>query len=476
MSTFEADYIPAFPTPRPEGVGRIVFPGDPDWDLARATFNVLDDLLPEAVAFPADEREVAAAVSYARRRGLRVAIQATGHNVAPHGPLTGHLLINTSQLQEVSIDVEARRVRVGGGVKWESVTARLSELGLAALHGSSPDVGIAGYSTGGGIGWLARKYGMQANSVTAFELVTAEGHLVRTDATHEPDLFWALRGGNGNYGVVTAVEFTVYPVRELYAGAMFFPVQRMAEVLRVWSELLPTLPEEITSWAVTLHFPPMPEVPEPFRGQSYVILMAAHLGSESEGQELLAPLRALGPQLDTFGMAPPVALAELAMDPADPLPYRSRTALIDELPEKVIEELARIAGQGSPLTMLQLRHGGGALARKAPGAGARATLPGQIVAFALGVVPDPALEPAVRAALDAVAETLAPFHVGDYPNFVEERAETSAFFDEETWLWLRRVKATYDPDDLFHGNHHIPPAPRFGEPGSRPYGRRPEER
>jgi hypothetical protein len=275
---------------------------------------------------------------------------------------------------------------------------------------------------------------------------------------------------------VTAVEFTVYPVRELYAGAMFFPVQRMAEVLRVWSELLPSLPEEITSWAVTLHFPPMPEVPEPFRGQSFIILMAAHLGTESEGRQLLAPLRALGPELDTFGMAPPVALAELAMDPADPLPYRSRTALIDELPDKAIEELSRIAGPGSPLTMLQLRHGGGALARRAPAAGARATLPGQIVAFALGVVPDPALEPAVHAALEAVAGTLAPYHVGDYPNFVEEQAETSAFFDAETWAWLRRVKATYDPADLFHGNHHIPPALRSGELASRPYGHGAEER
>jgi FAD/FMN-containing dehydrogenase len=443
---------------------RVVLPGDPDWDRVRGTFNLCDDLRPEAIALPTDEREVAAAVSYARERGLAVAIQATGHNAAPHGPLAGHLLINISQLNDVSIDAGNRRVRVGGGVKWEAVTARLSELGLAALHGSSPDVGIAGYSTGGGIGWLARRHGLQANSVTAFDVVTAQGHLVRTDATHEPELFWALRGGNGNFGVVTAGEFTVYPVRELYAGALFFPVERMTDVLHAWTRLLPELPEELTSWAVALHFPPAPDLPEPLRGRSYVIVMAAHLGTEDHGRELLAPLRALGPELDTFAMVPPVALAELAMDPTAPLPYRSATALLDELPAKTIDELTSIAGAGSSLTMLQLRHAGGALARTAPGAGARATLPGQIVAFALGVVPDPAADEAVRTALSAVTQALAPHRVGDYPNFVEEPADASGFFDEQTWQWLRRVKATYDPEDLFRGNHHIPPAPAGSMP------------
>jgi len=163
-------------------------------------------------------------------------------------------------------------------------------------------------------------------------------------------------------------------------------------------------------------------------------------------------------------MVPPVALAELAMDPTAPLPYRSATALLDELPAKTIDELTSIAGAGSSLTMLQLRHAGGALARTAPGAGARATLPGQIVAFALGVVPDPAADEAVRTALSAVTQALAPHRVGDYPNFVEEPADASGFFDEQTWQRLRRAKATYDPEDLFRGNHHIPPAPAGSMP------------
>ncbi|GAA0976260.1 FAD-binding oxidoreductase [Acrocarpospora macrocephala] len=439
------------------GLGRMVHPGYPEWDAARGTFNLLIDQRPEAIAFPADDREVAAAIAYARRRGLRVAAQATGHNPAPLGSLAGTLILNTSALTGVSIDADARRVRVGAATKWEKVTPRLSELGLAGLHGSSPDVGIVGYALGGGIGWLARKYGMQGNAVTAIELVTAEGHLIRTDPAHEPDLFWALRGGGGNFGIVTAIEFAVHPVCELYAGAMFFPVERTSEILHAWTELLPALPEEITSWATVLHFPPLPSVPEMVRGRSFIIVMAAFLGTEADGRELLRPLRRLGPEMDTFAIQPPVGLSELAMDPPDPLPYRTTTALIDEMPSAVIENVARIAGPGSHLTMVQFRHMGGALARHEPGAGARATLPGHIAMFGLGVVPEAAAEPAVLAELDVLSAAFAPHRVGDYPNFVEEPADASAFFDTDTWNRLRRVKALYDPDDLFRGSHHIPP-------------------
>jgi hypothetical protein len=340
------------------------------------------------------------------------------------------------------------------------VTPRLSELGLAGLHGSSPDVGIVGYSLGGGIGWLARKHGMQANAVTAIELVTAEGHHVRTDPVHEPDLFWALRGGGGNFGVVTAIEFAVHPVRELYAGAMFFALEQTSDVLHAWTELLPALPEEITSWATILHFPPLPELPDAVRGRSFMVVMAAFLGSEADGRGLLAPLRRLRPEMDTFAMQPPVGLGELAMDPADPLPYRTTHALVDELPAAAIEEVAQIGGPGSALTMVQLRHMGGALARHEPGAGARATLPGEIAMFGLGVVPGADAEPAVRSELAALSAAMAPHRVGDYPSFVEEPADASAFFDLGTWERLRQVKALYDPQDLFKGNHHIPPAER----------------
>ena len=247
--------------PLPSLTGTLLFPGDPDWDDARSAFNLLLDQHPAAVALPANADDVAAVVAYARDAGLRVAPQATAHNQGPLGTLENTLLVNVGALQEVRVDPGAQRVRVGAGVKWDRVGPRLSAHGLAGLHGSSPDVGIAGYSLGGGMGWLARKYGLQANAVTALEFVTADGSLIRADAEHHSDLFWALRGGGGNFGIVTAIEFAVHPVDDLYAGAMFFPFERSSEVLKAWSAMLPSLPDEMMTWASVIHFPPIPDVP-----------------------------------------------------------------------------------------------------------------------------------------------------------------------------------------------------------------------
>ncbi|MDA0164076.1 FAD-binding oxidoreductase [Solirubrobacter ginsenosidimutans] len=436
--------------------GAVLAPGDGGWDAARQAFNTDIDQRPAAIAMPTDALDVADALRFAARHGLRVAPQRTGHNAGPLGDLRDVLLLKTDALGGVEIDVGARRVRVGAATRWEQVTPRLSELGLAALHGSSPDVGIVGYSLGGGIGWLARKHGMQTNAVTAIELITADGRFVRADREHEPDLFWALRGGGGNFGVVTALEFEVFPVRELYAGALFFEVEQTADVLHAWTELLPHLPEEITSWANVLHFPPLPELPAAIRGRSFAIVMAAFLGSEADGRELLRPLRRLRPLIDTFAMQAPAGLGDLAMDPREPLPFRSAHALIDALPAAAIDDVARISGPGSSLALVQLRHMGGALSRRDPDAGARATLPGEICVFGLGVVPEASAEPAVLSDLAALSAAVAPRRVGDYPNFVEQPVEVSGFFDPGTWERLRRVKALYDPQDLFKANHHIP--------------------
>ena len=438
-----------------------VVPGDPGWDDARSAFNLLLDQHPAAIAFPADADEVADAIACARAEGLRVAPQATGHNQGPLGSLEDTLLLNVSRLDEVRVDPGARRVRVGAGATWERVAPRLSAHGLAGLHGSSPTVGIAGYSLGGGMGWLARKYGLQANAVTALELVTADGELVRADADHHPDLFWALRGGGGNFGVVTAIEFGVYELDDLYAGAMFFPFERSSEVLRTWSALLPSLPDELMSWASVIHFPPLPDVPAFARGRSFAVVMAAYLGSEADGRDLLWPVRDLGPVRDTFAMVPPVVLCDLAMDPMDPLPLHLTHQLLDELPADTIDELmAKVgpgSGRGTTVTMLQFRHMGGALARATPGAGARATLPGKVCMMALGAVMDEASDAAVRAALADIDAAVLPHRAGHYPNFVEVPTDAGAFFEPATWARLREIKARYDPTDLFAGNHHIPP-------------------
>jgi FAD/FMN-containing dehydrogenase len=442
--------------------GAVVLPGDPRWDEARSAFNLLLDQHPAAVAFPADADDVVASVAYAREAGLRVAPQATGHNQGPLGDLENTLLLNVSALQEVRVDPGAQRVRVGAGVKWDRVAPRLSAHGLAGLHGSSPDVGIAGYSLGGGIGWLARKHGLQANAVTAMEIVTADARLLRVDADHHPELFWALRGGGGNFGVVTAIEFDVYPVDDIYAGAMFFEFERSSEVLHAWNALLPTLPDELMSWASVMHFPPIPDVPAFARGRSFAIVMAAFLGDEPEGRELLRPIRELGPVRDTFAMVPPVVLGDLAMDPLDPVPFHLTHQLVDELPADAIDELmAEVgpdSGRGQTVTILQMRHMGGALARETPGAGARATLPGEVCVMALGAVFDEAGDVAVRDALADVDAIVRPYRAGEYANFVEEPSDASGFFEPAVWERLREVKRRYDPADLFAGNHHVPPA------------------
>jgi FAD/FMN-containing dehydrogenase len=435
----------------------VLSPADDGWDAARQTFNLTVDQRPELIALARSEADVASVVRFASREGLQVAPQATGHNAGPLGSLEETILLKTRALRGVEIDAAARRARVAAGVKWEEVVPRVSELGLAALHGSSPDVGVVGYSLGGGMGWYARKRGLQANSVTAIELVTADGELHRVDADHEPELFWALRGGGGNFGVVTSIEFDLYPVEQLYAGTFFFPFERASEVLHAWHEWTAGTPDEVTSTAKLLQLPPLEVIPEIVRGKSFAVVSAAFLGSEGEGAELLRPLRDLGPAMDTFAMVPPVALAELAMDPPDPVPYVSDSTIAGDLPPEAIDDLLAVAGpgSGSPLLMVELRQAGGALARTAAHHGPLGSLSGSYVAFAVGAVMDEASAAAGQAQLALVNGALAPHAVGTYLNFSEVETDTRTGFTADAYTRLQAVKGEYDPDDRFRANHRI---------------------
>ncbi|MCW3038731.1 MAG: (R)-6-hydroxynicotine oxidase [Solirubrobacterales bacterium] len=439
--------------------GRVLTPQHPDYDTARGAFNVTVDQRPAAVVFPIHEGDVAAVVAFAAEAGLQVAAQGTGHNAGPLGDLGATILLRTNAMKGVEIDAAQRTVRVGAGVVWEDVIGPAAAAGLATLHGSSPDVGVVGYCLGGGMGWYARKFGLAANHVTAIELVTADGKHLRATHEQEAELFWALRGGGGNFGVVTAIELRLFPVTEVYAGVLFFDASRAAEVLHAWNALLPGLPEEMTSVGRLLQMPPAPDVPLPLRGRSFVVIEAAYLGSRTGGEALLAPLRALGPDVDTFAMLPPEELAELHMDPRDPMPVASAHALLDALPADGIDALLAAAGPdaNSPLVSVELRHTGGALARSADHHGARDTLPGSLALFALGVPADPAAGAAVAAGLAAVSAALEPWAVGFYPNFVEQPFATERAFRAETWARLRAVKAARDPEDRFRGNHPAGP-------------------
>ena len=238
---------------------------------------------------------------------------------------------------------------------------------MAGLAGSSPNVGVAGYTLGGGLGFLARRYGLAANSVTAAELVPPGGDLVRADAGHEPDLFWAVRGGGG-VDAVTALEMRLYPVRELYAGDLFFPIQRAGEVLHAWREWTATVPDEVTSLVHLLRLPSLPEVPEPLRGRAFAILEAACLGDAGTGAELIGPLCRLGPELDTAAMIPAAALGQLTMDPSQPTPGEGNGAFLADFPAAAIDALVAVAGPdaGTPPDSVEVRHLGGALARPPP--------------------------------------------------------------------------------------------------------------
>jgi FAD/FMN-containing dehydrogenase len=442
--------------------GKLVLPDGARYDEARRAWNLAVDQRPAAVAFPESAAEVAAAVRYAAERGLRVAAQGTGHGASSLGGLADTVLLKTTRMRGIRIDPQARVARVEAGAVWLDAVNAAAEHGLATLAGSSPDVGVVGYTLGGGLSFLGRAYGLAANSVTAVELVTADGRLVRADHTHEPDLFWALRGGGGSFGVVTALEFRLFPVAQAYAGLLWYPIERGAEVLHAWGELTRGgLPDELTTLGRFLRLPPIPEIPEPVRGKSFVIVEACHLGDPAEADRLLAPLRALGPVNDTVARVPMPALIHLHMDPEQPVPGTGDGMLLDRLPAEAIDAFVRAAGPDEAVTLVaaDLHHLGGELGRARPGNGALASVHAQYALMAVGMAPVPELVAPVAAQVEAVKDALAPWAARRmYLNFAETEHPAAPFWTDDACRRLRQIKAAVDPGDVIRSNHPIPPA------------------
>jgi FAD/FMN-containing dehydrogenase len=438
--------------------GSVVAPEDPAYDEARMAWNLAADQRPAAVVLPETDTDVAFAVAYAREAGLRVSVQGTGHNPMPLGDMEGSLLIKTSRMRQVDIDPRGRRARVQAGALWADVAAPASKHGLAALAGSSPDVGVVGYSLGGGIGYLGRKHGIQTNSVTAIELVTADGDHVRVDAAHDPDLFWALRGGGGNFGVVTAMEFRLYPVEQLYGGWLVWPWEHSHEVISRWVDWTRETPDEITSMARIMQLPEIPDVPEMLRGRQIVVVSAAYLGSQEDGEKLLSPLRDLKPEIDTFAPMEPLGLSYLHGDPETPVPGLSDTTFVDDLPAAAVDAFVEKAGpdSGSSLLMAELRQMGGALGRSAPGHGALARVDGSFLAFGVGIPFDEQLAAAIERDSSDLMAALAPYgHGRAYSNFAERAVDASSFYSDDTYRELRAIRERVDPDGLLRANHEI---------------------
>jgi FAD/FMN-containing dehydrogenase len=367
----------------------ILEPGDPGWDSARRAFDLAVDQRPAAVALPANVEGVIAAVCEAARRGLRVVAQGRGHHAARLGDLGDALLVRTTRLSGVEIDARAHRARIKAGARWADVIDRASLCGLAPSGGMAREESIVGAVLGDGMGWLARRHGPAAASVTAVEYVTADGELERADSIT----------GLPHDCVVTELEIELYPADDLYAGALFFPFERAAEVLHAWREWTETAPPEITSVGRLMQFGDGGDVPELVRGRSFAVIEAAYLGTEADGAELIRPLRELGAELDTFTIAAPSALGHLHMAPEHPVAMLADDGVVGALPAAAIDDLVAVAGpgSGSPLATVELRHASGALQ----------TLERGYLTHAAGLPTDTASAAAIEAQLALVAAALA---------------------------------------------------------------------
>lgn len=436
--------------------GRVVVPGDADWDQVRMAWNVAVDQRPELVALPETVADVVAIVELAGLTGLTVAPQGTGHNAAALGDLTGSVLLRTDRLREVAVDVAASRVRVGAGVLWGEVTTALAPHGLAALAGSSADVGVAGYLLGGGFSWLAREHGLGSSSITAVEVVTGDGTFHRVDAEHEPELFWAVRGGAGNLGVVTAIEMAVFAIPQVYAGALLFPIERAADVLAAYEMWTRDLDERATTCVRLLHLPPVPELPDFLRGRSFVGIDGAIDAPAGEAEALLAPLRALGPQVDMFGVMPTAALGQIHMDPPGPVPSHGDGLILSDLTAETIDALLAVAGPGveTPLLAVDLRHLGGAVGRPDPRGGVVDHLPGRFLVFGVGIAPVPEAARAVGDAITGMRALLASWTAErDYANFREAPSPAERIYGVDALDRLRAVRDRHDPLQVIRSNH-----------------------
>jgi FAD/FMN-containing dehydrogenase len=423
--------------------GDVFGPDDEGWDEARRAWNLAVDQRPAAVALPLTDADVVEVVNFAREEGLRVAPQGTGHGAAAIASLERTILLSTRNMRGVRIDPSTRRARVRAGALWADVTAPASAYGLAPLAGSSPDVGVVGYTLGGGLSWLARKYGFACDSVLCIELVTADGILRKVSAHSDPELFRALCGGGGNFGVVTAIEFKLYPVEALTAGAMAWPWERALEIFTAWREWTALVPDDITSLCRMLQVPDLPDVPAPLRGRQLVVIEAAILGDS----DMLAPLRALEPELDLFAPMPPAGLIELHNDPKQPMPGLSDHRLLADVDDATIAAIVGAAGpgSGSPLVSVELRHLGGAL-----------PIDAAFSLFAIGVPLDAASTMAIDTSLARLMAATLQYDAGRaLMNFAEKSTGAGRFFDGYTLHQLRAVKGRVDGGDLFAANHPL---------------------
>jgi hypothetical protein len=439
--------------------GRVAVPGDPDWDQARLAWNLAADQRPSAVAFVESAEDVARTVRFAAENELRVAAQGTGHGAVALGPLDETILLKTERMRGIEVDPDAQTARVEAGVLVLELSQAAQAHGLSSMPGSSPDVGVTGFSLGGGLSWLGRRYGFACNRVRAIELVGADGEARTVDGENDPDLFWALRGGGGDYAVVTALHLQLVPISDVYAGALLYPAALGAEGVRVYRDWAAGVSDDVTSVVRFLRLPDLPDVPEPLRNTPLLTIDGACIGSEADGEAAFGPLlESLGePMMSTLGQIPAEGLCRIHMDPEQPVPGLGHHRAIRELPDAAVDAFAELGDpETSPLLLTELRQLGGALGRPDPDGGALSHLDAAFVMLGIGLPMTPELGQAIESRLDRLAQTMAPWVAeGGYFNFAERPCDADAILPAETCARLAEVKRRWDPDGTIVANHAV---------------------
>ncbi|MGW3993846.1 FAD-binding oxidoreductase [Amycolatopsis sp. NPDC004772] len=422
-------------------------PGQDGYTEEIAGFQTAVPTSPAAVVAAESAEDVVAAVRYAAEHRLPVAVQATGHGLTAG---TDGVLISTRRMTGVEIDATARTARVEAGVRWEAVIEAAGAHGLAPLSGSSPDVSVVGYTLSGGFGLMARRYGRAADHVRALDVVTADGELRRVEPGS--DLFWALRGGRDGFGVVTAIEFSLLPVAELYGGSLTFDGADVPAVLRAWRTWSAAAPDTLTTSLAMIQYPDLPVVPAPVRGRHVAQVRIAYLGED--GDDVVAPLRAVAPALaDTLRRMPFTESGSIAAEPRQPHGYHGTNATVSQLNEAMLDAIVEHAGPGAAAPpVLIIDRLGGELARtpEVPGVGWDSAA--EFVVRALTVVGDDGVA-AARRVHAKLFDALAPWTTGRLLPFVygehapDEVAES--VFSGADLRRLRELKRRYDAGNVF---------------------------
>jgi FAD/FMN-containing dehydrogenase len=427
--------------------GRVYVAGDGGYEAARLPWQRRLDPHPAAIVEAATAADVQTALRFAREHGLPFAVQSTGHGAV--AVPDGGLLLKTTSMSAVEVDAGRRVARVGGGALWSDVIAAAAPHGLAPLSGTSPGVGVTGYTLGGGTGWLSRLHGYAADSVVRAEVVTADGELVTASAAQHPDLFWALRGGSGNFGVVTSLEFRVYPVATVYAGMTTFAPERAADAFAVYREWALDEPDESNTALALANLPPT--------GEPVLVLRALYAGAADEARRLYAPLYdVLGAPVMDGMRTTSYADAAAMLPPPPPMIAELQISLFRKVPD---EAIAAVVEASDTVSGIELRHWGGAMARPEDDAGpiGHRDIPFSIVVAGQAMEPEEAER--LKAAVQALTADLAPHATGhSFLNFLGDPARTADAYTRDDWRRLREVKAKYDPDNVFGANHNIAPA------------------